>query len=88
MGWNWQRLSLLPKCREVCRQYTETYPQFWARRLVWAYDSLKQTKESIYWSDLRKLSGVKKERALKCIDKLADMEKCNDRNEIIRLIIG
>lgn len=54
----------MPKCRVVYEKYAESYEESWARKIVWAYNKLKQdeTVKSIYWSHLRKLSGVKKEK--------------------------
>ena len=53
----------MPECRAVYEKYTESYEESWARKVMWAYEKLKQEKweGNIYWSDLRKLSGVKKE---------------------------
>lgn len=54
----------MPKCKAVYEKYAESYEESWARKIVWAYNKLKQdeTVKSIYWSHLRKLSGVKKEK--------------------------
>lgn len=56
-------LEKLPKCQSILREYSETYEENWTRRLVWAYEKLKSERnhKHIYWSDIRKLSGVKKE---------------------------
>lgn len=55
------QLDKLPSCRAVCERYAESYPELWARRLIWAYRKL-QTEHNgpIYWSDIRSLAGVKK----------------------------
>lgn len=57
------RLSKMPKCREILKRYSESYEENWARRIVWAYNKLKTEQENkpFYWSDIRTLSGVKKE---------------------------
>ena len=56
------RLENLPKCRAILERYSETYPENWARRIVWAYDKLKKDGggEPFFWSDIRQLSGVKR----------------------------
>ena len=54
------QLENMPKCRAIFEWYTESYPESWARKLVWAYRKLMQTGEHFCWSDLRALSGVKK----------------------------
>lgn len=56
------QLEHMPKCRAILERYAETYPEFWARKLVWGYKVLRQEQDIIYWSDLRKITGVKKER--------------------------
>lgn len=57
------RLENMPLCREIIHnsRFTESYPEHWARRLVWAYHKLKKERGSvpIYWSDMRKISGVR-----------------------------
>ena len=58
---NAHSLENLPRCRAILEKYSETYEESWARRLIWAYNCLKNEKGTVpYWSDLRKLSGVKK----------------------------
>ena len=54
------QLENLPKCRAIFERYTESYPESWARKLVWAYRKIEETGQPFYWSDIRKLSGVKK----------------------------
>lgn len=53
----------MPKCMAVYKKYAEPYEKSWARKIVWAYKKLKQEKgeKFIYWTELRRLSGVKKE---------------------------
>lgn len=54
------QLENMPKCRAIFERYTESYPESWARKLVWAYRKLEGKGVPFYWSDLRELSGVKK----------------------------
>ena len=54
------QLENLPKCKAIFEKYTEPYPECWARKIIWAYQKLKEAGEPFYWSDIRKLSGVKK----------------------------
>ena len=42
-------------------QYTESYPECWARRILWAYKQLLK-EGRVRWVDIRVLSGVKKEK--------------------------
>ena len=73
------RLENMPVCKELIHNscYTETYPEHWARRLVWAYNKLKDERgdKPIYWVDLRRISGVKERNLSKVtplIHKYAD----------------
>ena len=54
------QLENMPKCKAIFEQYTESYPESWARKIIWAYQKLKEEGELFYWSDIRKLAGVKK----------------------------
>ncbi len=55
-----QQLENMPKCKTVFEQYTEPYPENWARKIIWAYKRLKESGEDFCWTDIRKISGVKK----------------------------
>ena len=65
----------LPECIKVYKKYAESYEESWARKIMWAYEKLKQEKDekSIYWSDLRRLSGVKK-KSIEKIEPYLDKE--------------
>lgn len=55
------RLDNMPMCKKVLKKYEESYPESWARKIVWAYEkSTKEKDGNVYWSDIRKISGVKK----------------------------
>ena len=62
LGLEKHRLENMPKCRAILDRFKESYEENWARRLVWAYHKLKSecTDNPFYWSDMRKLAGVKK----------------------------
>ncbi len=54
------QLENLPKCKAIFERYAEPYPESWARKIIWAYRKLKEVGEPFYWSDIRRISGVKK----------------------------
>ena len=54
------QLENMPMCRDILDRYTESYPESWARKIVWAYHRLQKSGQPFYWSDIRKLAGVKK----------------------------
>ena len=60
MGFPGHRLENLPLCKTIFNKYSESYEENWARRIVWAYNKLKSKNEPFYWSDIRRLTGVKK----------------------------
>ena len=70
----------MPQCIAVYERYAESYEESWARKIVWAYKKMKQEKseKSIYWSDLRRLSGVKRSwvnKFLPYLEKYAEKEE-------------
>lgn len=85
---HWYRLQNAPKCMEIMQRYYETYEDHWARRLVWAYNKLKKEREDrpLYWSDLRRISGVRARNLSKIIPLI---RKHTDKKtaKIIRQII-
>lgn len=84
------RLDNLPKCKAIFERYSEPYGETWARRIIWAYNKLKSERNGMpfYWSDVRRISGVKK----KNIDKvLPYLQKHTDKKTaaaIIKIING
>lgn len=67
----------MPQCIAVYERYAESYEESWARKIVWAYKKLIQKNSAVYWTYLRKLSGVKKEsyqKAIPFLEKYADKE--------------
>lgn len=88
MNFHKHRLEKLSMCKVIFEQYTEPYEETWARRIIWAYNKLKCQKGGlIYWSDIRNLSGVKRENIdaiLPYVRKHADEKTFND----IFLLLG
>lgn len=62
LGLEKHRLDNMPKCRAILDRFKESYEENWARRLIWAYHKLTAEYQGspFYWSDMRKLAGVKK----------------------------
>lgn len=88
MNFHKHRLEKLPMCKAIFEQYTEPFEETWARRIIWAYNNLKcQNYNLIYWTDIRKLSGVKKKNISAVIPYLykhADEKTVNDIISVIR----
>ena len=84
------RFENMPKCREILSRYKESYAQNWARRLVWAYQKLKNEHggRSVFWCDMRKLSGVKKKNAdviIPLLDQYADKTDADAIKSLLNL---
>ena len=62
LGLKGHQLENMPRCRSVLAEYEESYPESWARKLIWAYEKLTNEGVPFYWSDIRKLAGIKKIR--------------------------
>lgn len=75
----------MPQCKAILDKYSESYPELWARRLVWAYDLLVEERgeDNFFWKDLKKLSGVVKNRFDEILPYL---RKYIDENEIEKII--
>ena len=54
------QLENMPRCKAVFEKYTESYPESWARKIIWAYRKLEEEGKPFYWTDIRRISGVKK----------------------------
>lgn len=72
----------------VYKKYAEPYEKSWARKLVWAYEVLKTEEKSIYWSNIRKLAGVKKEKineVLVYLDKYGNGDTVNELLKTVKI---
>lgn len=80
------QLENMPKCKAIFDRYTESYPENWARKIIWAYQKLKEEGEPFYWTDIRKLSGVKKKNFQAVIPYLVKHIGTDTVNNIIAII--
>lgn len=60
MGLLGHQLENMPGCKAIMENYAESYPESWARKIVWAYRKLEEEGKPFYWTDIRKIAGVKK----------------------------
>ena len=88
MGLLGHQLENLPKCRAIFERYTESYPESWARKIIWAYKTLKGQGVPFYWSDIRKISGVKKKNFQSIMPYLAIHTDTETANQIIAMVIA
>lgn len=87
MGLLGHQLDNMPKCKSIFERYTESYPESWARKIIWAYQKLKGQGEPFYWSDIRLLSGVKKKNLQLVIPYLTKHTDAKIVAEIIKLLV-
>ena len=86
MGLLGHQLENMPRCRAIFERYTESYPESWARKIIWAYQKLRAQGKPFYWSDIRKLSGVKKKNFHSIIPYLVKHTDDDTANQIIALV--
>ena len=86
MGLLGHQLENMPMCQAIFERYTESYPENWARKIIWAYQRLRAQGKPFYWSDIRKLSGVKKKNFQSIIPYLQQYTDAETANRIVALI--
>ena len=77
----------MPQCMKVYEKYAESYERSWMRKIAWAYEKLKQErgKQPIYWTDVRKLSGVK-QKSLERV--MGNLDECKEKDMVEKLLSG
>lgn len=81
------QLENMPRCKAVFEKYTESYPESWARKIIWAYRKLEEEGKPFCWTDVRRISGVKKKNLpeiVPCLIKYVDEDVVG---KILNLIV-
>lgn len=60
MGFPDKRFDKLPKCKAEILKYQETQKEYWARQAVWAYRKLLREGQSVNWTQIRRLTNMRK----------------------------
>lgn len=81
------QLENMPQCKAIFEKYTESYPETWARRIIWAYKKLEEEGEPFCWTDIRKISGVKKKNLQEVVPCLTRYVNENMVRQIIDLTL-
>lgn len=81
------QLENMPRCKAIMERYAESYPESWARKIIWAYRKLEEEGTPFYWTDIRKIAGVKKKNMQLVIPYLRKYTDVKMVEEIIELII-
>ena len=58
----------LPRCKAAIQEYTESYPRYWAREVVWAVQLLQKNEEVVCWKKVRELTNLRKKNFLSCLE--------------------
>ena len=80
------QLENMPRCKAIFERYAETYSESWARKIIWAYRKLTEIGEPFYWSDIRRISGVKKKNFPSVIPYLKNHTDADSAARIISLV--
>ena len=86
MGLMGHQLENMPGCKAIVERYAESYPESWARKIVWAYRKLEEEGRPFYWTDIRKIAGVKKKNlqlVIPYLRKHADIEIVEKISELV-----
>ena len=86
MGLLGHRLENMPRCKAIMERYAESYPETWARKIIWAYKKLEEEGKPFYWTDIRKIAGVKKknfESVIPYLIKHTDVEMVSKIMELV-----
>ena len=87
MGLLGHQLENMPGCKAIMEKYAELYPESWARKIIWAYGKLEEEGRPFYWTDIRKIAGVKKKNLQVVIPYLREYADVNMINRIMELIV-
>lgn len=80
------RLENMPRCKVILEKYAESYPESWARKVIWAYQKLKEEGRPFYWTDIRKISGVKKKNFQVLVPYLRKRADAETVKQIIEMV--
>ena len=80
------QLENMPRCKAIFERYTESYPESWARKIIWAYRKLEEEGKPFCWTDIRRISGVKKKNLQEVVPYLISHTNADTVNRIMELV--
>ena len=86
MGFYQKKFNKLPLCKAEIEKYQESYPEYWARKVVWAEKRVRSSSNNLNITNISKLTSIKKPQLLQCVD-FIDKYTCKEIAEEIRIII-
>lgn len=81
------QLENMPQCKAIFEKYTESYPETWARKITWAYKKLEEEGKPFCWTDIRRISGVKKKNLQAVVPYLRKYADDDAVNKIVLLTV-
>lgn len=87
MGLQGHQLENMPRCKAIMERYTESYPESWARKIIWAYKKLEEEGRHFYWTDIRRISGVKKKNIQLVIPYLMKHMDAETVSQLVKMVI-
>ena len=87
MGLLGHQLENMPRCKAIMERYTESYPESWARKIIWAYKKLEEEGRHFYWTDIRRISGVKKKNIQLVIPYLMKHMDAETVSQLVKMVI-
>lgn len=82
------QLENMPRCKAIFEKYTESYPESWARKIIWAYRKLEEEGKPFCWTDIREISGVKKKNLQEVVPYLKEHANADMVERIKKLIVS
>lgn len=82
------QLENMPQCKAIFEKYTESYPETWARKIIWAYRKLEEEGKPFCWTDIRRISGVKKKNLPETVPYLKEHANADMVERIKKLIVS
>ena len=82
------QLENMPRCKAIFEKYMESYPESWARKIIWAYRKLEEEGKPFCWTDIRRISGVKKKNLLEAVPYLKEHANADMVERIKKLIVS
>lgn len=71
-----KRISVyLPLCRKEIERYQETQEEYWAREASWAVDRLQKEGKTVNWTNIRKLTNMRRRDFLACQGLMDEKQK-------------
>lgn len=84
LGISDQRFKKMPRCKTEVMKQQETYPEYWAREIIWAVETLKEEGKPKNWVGIRRLTNIRKENVRKALPILVVMDPENDYNSLMK----